>query len=195
MASHRDASVVVRSPRGRGWGRSLRGLALVAVLLVGVLVPGVAGAASLHAVTASAAPDFGPSVKIIDPSMSLSDIKATLDSISAQQVPSQFGTGRYAVFFMPGTYGTAQNPLKFQVGYYTDVAGLGASPNDVTINGEANVHNQCFGPNDCTALVNFWRSLANLTINVPGPRAATTRPSSGPCRRPPRCGGSRSTAS
>jgi hypothetical protein len=87
-------------------------------LLVGVLVPGVAGAASLHAVTASAAPDFGPSVKVIDPSMSLSDIKATLDSISAQQVPSQFGTGRYAVLFMPGTYGTAQNPLKFQVGYY-----------------------------------------------------------------------------
>ena len=73
-----------------------------------------------------------------------------------------------AVLFMPGTYGTAQNPLKFQVGYYTDVAGLGASPNDVTINGEAKVHNQCFGPNDCTALVNFWRSLANLTINVPG---------------------------
>jgi hypothetical protein len=37
----------------------------------------VAGTASLPAVTASAAPDFGPSVKIIDPSMSLSDIKAT----------------------------------------------------------------------------------------------------------------------
>ena len=92
MASLRDVSVVVRSPRGRGRGRSLRGLAFAAVLLVGVLVPGVAGAASLHAVTA-AAPDFGPSVKIIDPSMSLSDIKATLDSISAQQVPSQFAPG------------------------------------------------------------------------------------------------------
>jgi len=170
MASHRDASVVVRSPRGRGRGRSLRGLAFAAVLLMGVLVPGVAGAASLQAVTASAAPDFGPNVKIIDPSMSLGDIKATLDSISDQQVPSQFGTGRYAVLFMPGTYGTAQNPLEFQIGYYTDVAGLGASPNEVTINGEANVHNQCLGPNsnDCTALVNFWRSLANLTINVPG---------------------------
>jgi hypothetical protein len=93
---------MIRPARGILYA-SLRGLAFVAVLLVGVLVPGVAGAGSLHAVTASAAPDFGPSVKIIDPSMSLSDIKATLDSISAQQVPSQFGTGRYAVLFLPGT--------------------------------------------------------------------------------------------
>ena len=29
-------------------------------------------------------------------------------------------------------------------------------------------YNQCFGPGDCTALVNFWRSLSNLTINVAG---------------------------
>jgi hypothetical protein len=117
---------------------------------------------------ATAAPDFGPNVKIFDPSMPMSQIKATLDAITAQQVSNQFGTQRYALLFMPGTYGTGADPLNFQVGYYTDVAGLGASPGDVTINGTADVYNQCFGPNDCTALVNFWRSLSNLTINVAG---------------------------
>ena len=39
------------------------------------------------------------------------------------------------------------------MGYYTQVAGLGASPNDVTVNGTIDAYNQCFGPNDCTALV------------------------------------------
>ena len=61
-----------------------------------------------------------------------------------------------------------QDPLNFQVGYYTAVAGLGASPNDVVINGSVDVRNQC-DVNGCTALNNFWRSLSNLTINVTNP--------------------------
>jgi len=113
-------------------------------------------------------PDFGPNVKILDPSMSTSEIQAVVDGIATQQISAQFGTGRYAILFKPGTYGTAAAPLNFQVGYYTDVAGLGSSPNEVTINGTVDVYNQCFGPGDCTALVNFWRSLSNLTINVAG---------------------------
>lgn len=115
-----------------------------------------------------AAPDFGPNVKIFDPSMSPSDIKATVDTIAAEQVSNQFGTQRYALLFRPGTYGSSADPLNFQVGYYTEVAGLGASPNDVTVNGTIDSYNQCFGPGDCTALVNFWRSMSNLTINVAG---------------------------
>jgi len=49
--------------------------------------------------------------------------------------------------------------------------GLGLSPNDVVINGSINVRNQCLGPNgtNCIALVNFWRSLENLTITVSNP--------------------------
>jgi len=117
---------------------------------------------------APAQPDFGPNVKILDPSMSTSEVKAIVDGIANQQISSQFGTQRYAVLFKPGTYGSAAEPLNFEVGYYTDVAGLGGSPTDVTINGTADVYNQCFGPGDCTALVNFWRSMSNLTINVAG---------------------------
>jgi hypothetical protein len=91
-----------------------------------------------------------------------------VDAIAAQQVSNQFGTERYALLFLPGSYGSAADPLNFQVGYYTEVAGLGGSPNDVTVNGTIDSYNQCFGPGDCTALVNFWRAMSNLTINVAG---------------------------
>src|SRR5947208_5096118 len=113
-------------------------------------------------------PDFGPNVKIFDPGMTTSQIKAVVDGIANQQVSNEFGTQRYALLFKPGTYGSPTDPLNFQVGYYTEVAGLGSSPGDVTVNGTIDSYNQCFGPGNCTALVNFWRSLSNLTIDVAG---------------------------
>ena len=127
-------------------------------------------ATALAAPSASSSqPNFGPSVYIFNPSMPQSEIQTTVDAVANQQVSNQFGTQRYALLFEPGTYGSSTSPLNFQVGYYTAVAGLGLSPNDVVINGSIYVRNQCFGPNNCTALVNFWRSLSNLTINVTTP--------------------------
>ena len=81
------------------------------------------------------------------------------------------GTERYAYLFKPGTYGTAEQPLQVKVGYYTEVSGLGASPTDVVINGKVEVYNRCLtegGTGNCLALVNFWRTLSNLTINING---------------------------
>ena len=112
--------------------------------------------------------DLGPNVKIFDPSMPTAQIQATVDAIANQQVSNQFGAERYALLFKPGIYGTTTEPLNFQVGYYTAVAGLGRLPNDVVINGSIYVHNQCEN-NSCTALNNFWRSLSNLSINVTTP--------------------------
>ena len=124
------------------------------------------------AVPVAGEPNFGPNVYVFTPSTPQSQIQATVDAISAQQISSQFGTQRYALLFEPGTYGSAADPLSFQVGYYTEVAGLGNSPGDVTINGTIDVYNQCFpttdGSSNCIALDNFWRSLSNLTINVAG---------------------------
>ena len=142
--------------------------AAVAVLTAVLALTGGAGALSLHTNATSSAPDLGPNVKVLDPSMSTTEIQAVVDGVANQQISSQFGTGRYALLFKPGTYGSAAAPLNFQVGYYTEVAGLGSSPSDVVINGTIDVYNQCFGPGDCTALVNFWRSMSNLTINVAG---------------------------
>ncbi|MBV8968171.1 MAG: adenylyl cyclase [Verrucomicrobia bacterium] len=117
-------------------------------------------------------PDFGPNVMIFDQSMPTSQIQTQVDAIANQQIPNQFGTQRYALLFMPGTYGSSTNPLNFQVGYYTAVAGLGSSPNDVVINGSIDVYNQC-DSSGCVALTNFWRSLSNLTINVTNPSGCT----------------------
>ncbi len=118
---------------------------------------------------AALGPDLGSNVIVFNPSMSTSEIQATVDAIAAQQVSNEFGTQRYALLFEPGTYGTTGDPLNFQIGYYTEVAGLGQSPGDVVINGSVYVRNQCSAPNSCVALTNFWRSLSNLTINVDTP--------------------------
>ena len=115
-------------------------------------------------------PDFGPNVYIFNPSMPQSEIQATVNAVANQQVSNQFGPQRYALLFEPGTYGSRTNPLNFRVGYYTTVAGLGPSPNDVVINGSIDVYNRCLSAKNCTALVNFWRSLSNLAINVTTPK-------------------------
>ncbi len=120
----------------------------------------------------TAPPDFGPNVTIFDPSMSTAYIKSVFDEIHEAQVSNEMGTDRYGLYFMPGTYGSDEEPLQVKVGYYTEVAGLGASPGDVQINGAIEVYNQCFDdPSNpefvgCFALNNFWRGLSNLTINV-----------------------------
>ena len=132
---------------------------------------------------ANAAPDFGPNVHIFTPSMDQSVIQAELNSIAVAQVHNEFGTRRDAVLFEPGTYGSAANPLVFQVGYYTSVAGLGLSPDGVHIKGAIEVSNQC-GANGCLALTNFWRSLSNLTIDVDtagAPPLPATAPESPGC--------------
>jgi hypothetical protein len=163
-----------RAPIGRRFSRWL--VAAVAVLAI---VPAIAGggtavAAPVHLAPGAGPsgqpgqPGFGPNVKVFDPSMPQSEIQATVDAIAAQQVDDEMGTRRYALLFKPGTYGTPGHPLIFQVGYYTEVAGLGRSPSDVTINGHVDVYNRCLTPTNCIALVNFWRSLSNLTINVAG---------------------------
>ena len=168
MDCHAGGRAVDRPTEART-GRRLHRLTCAIALLAGVLAVSGGTAAAAHDATAAAATaDFGPNVKIFDPSMSTSEIKATVDAVAAQQVSNQFGTQRYALLFMPGTYGSAADPLNFQVGYYTEVAGLGSSPNDVVVHGTIDSYNQCSEPGNCTALVNFWRSVSNLTIDVAG---------------------------
>ena len=168
-----------------------RPLILAAALVAGVLaaVPASAAvigssptpaAASAPSLASSLCPDadtatFGPNVCVFTPSMSQTAIQNDLNNIAAQQVPlsAQFNNDGYAVLFEPGTYGSAADPLMFEVGYYTEVAGLGAVPQDTTINGQIEVFPNaldCASSTNCWAnsTVNFWRSMSNLTLNVMG---------------------------
>jgi hypothetical protein len=163
--------------RGSSRRRNRRGLRSLALLMLAaaLTVSGVAAAEVGAAATGEAAvqsavsgPSFGPNVLLFDPSMPRAEIQAKVDAIAAQQVGNEMGSARYALLFAPGTYGSAADPLNFQVGYYTEVAGLGRNPGDVVINGSVYVRNQCTATG-CVALNNFWRSMSNLTINVSTP--------------------------
>ena len=113
---------------------------------------------------------LGANVIVISPSESVATIASTLNAIGTQQNPNQFGTQRYEILFQPGTYGSATDPLDFQVGYYESVEGLGQNPSQVVINGTIDSWNQCTNgvQTECYATDNFWRSVSNLTINVAG---------------------------
>jgi hypothetical protein len=185
---------IIRPPaaRGRAW-LARRALPAVVAVLAGAWL--AAGPAQLAAAAVSQPAQasssmcpganvaaFGPNVCVFSDTMSQATIQADLNAIATQQVPvaSQFDSQRYAIFFLPGTYGSAADPLVFQVGYYTEVAGLGAMPQDTVINGAIDVFNNLCtaGTTNCNSDDNFWRSLSNLTLNV-------HLPSSPPAYAPP----------
>src|SRR6266404_5417329 len=143
-----------------------------AIFVAGAIVAAASFAATTVVADAPAAPDFGANVHIFNPGMGQATIQAKLNEIAGAQVNNEFGPQREAVLFEPGTYGSSTKPLNFQVGYYTEVAGLGLSPDDVVINGSIDVFDRCLGANgtNCLALVNFWRSMSNLELNVVTPR-------------------------
>ncbi|MEV5480324.1 MULTISPECIES: coagulation factor 5/8 type domain-containing protein [Streptomyces] len=99
--------------------------------------------------------DLGPNVLVFDPGTP--GIQGKLDEIFKRQESAQFGDGRYALLFKPGTY----SGLNAQLGFYTSIAGLGLSPDDTTILGDVTVDAGWFHGN---ATQNFWRSAENLAL-------------------------------
>ncbi len=105
---------------------------------------------------------FGENVYIFSPEDDPAEIKQILEDMYDKQETNQFGEERYAVYFMPGEYDESIQP---EVGFYTQIAGLGILPTDTKIQGlsclarwlgddESN-HNAC---------CNFWRSVENISI-------------------------------
>lgn len=101
---------------------------------------------------------LGDNVLIFSPKDDASDIQKKLDEIYNIQERNQFGDERYAIAFMPGDYGKS---LQVNVGYYTQVLGLGVLPTDTNINKlwvDASWMNH-------NATCNFWRGAENFSIN------------------------------
>ncbi|MGW6356153.1 coagulation factor 5/8 type domain-containing protein [Streptomyces sp. NPDC055092] len=130
-------------------------MAATAATVPGLLALGSPASAAPAADPLPGGGDLGPNVIVFDPSTP--GIQAKLDEIFKQQESAQFGSGRYALLFKPGTY----NGLNAQLGFYTSIAGLGLSPDDTSINGDVTVDAGWFNGN---ATQNFWRSAENLAL-------------------------------
>jgi len=106
-------------------------------------------------VVAAPKPDFGPNVLIFNPSMPAAAIQEQIDKVYSIQQNNQFGPARNALLFLPGAYN-----VDVPVGYYTQVLGLGASPDNVNITGGLHA-----GPGrGNAALVTFWRAAEGLSV-------------------------------
>ncbi|WP_329306383.1 coagulation factor 5/8 type domain-containing protein [Streptomyces sp. NBC_01260] len=145
----------LRTAAGRGRRTRTFGFAAFAVSLL-MALPTAQNAFGADAQAIEGGGDLGPNVMVFDPSMP--DIQAKVDEVFKQQESAQFGTGRYALMFKPGTY----NNLNAQIGFYTSIAGLGLNPDDTTFNGDVTVDAGWFNGN---ATQNFWRSAENLALN------------------------------
>ncbi|KAF3007322.1 hypothetical protein E8E14_005860 [Neopestalotiopsis sp. 37M] len=110
---------------------------------------------------------FGPYVYIFDDSMPAEAIQDKANSIFKHMEANEFCAEGYALLFKPGTY-----RVLFDVGFYTHVAGLGQNPDDVLIEGGANV--PAYWMPNRNATCNFWRSFENLAINASEATNCTT---------------------
>ena len=111
-------------------------------------------------------PDFGPNVTVFDPSTPTATVQAALDAAFNSELLSstaQFGSERRAFLFKPGTYSVTANLV-----FYESIAGLGQSPDDVTIKGNINVDSGWNLGDESNATQNFWRSAENLAVQPTG---------------------------
>ncbi len=129
------------------------------IYLYFLLFLNVIGGCSIQKKSVLSEIDLGENVFVFTPDMKMECIQHITDSIYALQSnkQSEFNDKRFALLFTPGQYN-----LNIKVGYYTSIAGLGESPRDVIINGGV----EAFAPPtfNGSVLINFWRSVENLTV-------------------------------
>jgi hypothetical protein len=120
----------------------------------------LASAVLIASVSAQSKPDLGPNVIVFDPSMPSAEIQRQIDKVYSVEQHSEFGPARYALLFLPGKY-----QVDVPVGFYTQVLGLGASPDAVEIDG--NVHSDASLPNN-NATCTFWRAAEGFSVRPAG---------------------------
>ena len=120
----------------------------------------LASAALVASASAQSKLDLGPNVLVFDPSMPSAEIQREIDKVYSVEQHSEFGSARYALLFLPGKY-----QVDVPVGFYTQVLGLGASPDAVEIDG--NVHSDASLPKN-NATCTFWRAAEGFSVKPSG---------------------------
>lgn len=123
---------------------------------------------SMSAATSYEIATFGYNTNIFENTDNANEIQSYIDTVYKTTESGQFGSGRYAFMFAPGTY---SNNLTVKIGFYTQVAGMGISPEDTVV---GNIRCQAEwmkgikydGEVNYNALCNFWRSCENLTTTA-----------------------------
>jgi hypothetical protein len=124
------------------------------------MIAGLLGCVTAQAMAAKATQEFGPNVLVFDPSMPAASIQQQIDKVYAVQRRNEFGPERNALLFLPGDY-----RVDVPLGFYTEVIGLGASPDDVRIVG--NVHADASARNN-NATTTFWRAAEGFSVTPTG---------------------------
>lgn len=101
---------------------------------------------------------LGENTYVFSPEDDKDEIQEKVSQVFARQESNQFGDERYALLFKPGDYG---NSLEINVGFYTQVSGLGILPTDTNLN-KLWVNADWMSHN---ATCNFWRSAENFSVN------------------------------
>jgi len=99
---------------------------------------------------------FGPNVFVYTAATPTTEMQSRIDGIYARQQHSEFSRERYAFLFLPGAYN-----LDIPIGFYTQVLGLGETPDSVHITG--NVRVDAASRND-NATTTFWRSAEGFSV-------------------------------
>ncbi len=105
-------------------------------------------------------PNLGANVFVVTPDTPARLVQQKIDAIYAAQEHNQFGSRRDAVLFLPGKY-----HVDIPIGYYTQILGLGSTPDDVRITG--NVHADASLPHN-NATCTFWRDVEGFSVKPTG---------------------------
>lgn len=109
------------------------------------------------AATPSQTSALGPNVHVFSPDDDMKKVAETVETVFKRQRYRQFWPERQAFLFLPGDYTKAGT---LNVGYYTQVLGLGRTPDEVKL---ANVKTPAaLDKNNATC--NFWVGIENVSI-------------------------------
>lgn len=113
------------------------------------LVDGNKEVKQMNGITSYEIDTFGADTTIFEPTDNAKEIQSRINSIYGTTERGQFISDRNALLFAPGTY---SNDLQVEIGFYTQVAGMGLSPEDTVI-----------GNINCKA---EWMLEKNMTVQL-----------------------------